>query len=247
MSGATAIVERFSAWSPGIECADDLATWCRAPRPLQAHGHPEAKFLPAMLRRRCKPLTRIMLTAAYDCCQGDEALLSQTRTVFASRHGSINESIGLLEAIAAAGRVSAATFSHTVHNAQAGLFSIAAANRQASSSLAGQEDSFAAGFVEALTHLQRAPEQKVLFVTGDVPLADSFAPLIDEPPMSYGVGLLLSATGTGTALSLGIETNLTDPEPTKWPAAFEFLRWLHSDEESTVIQTPMRKWTFRRR
>src|SRR5690606_23838308 len=117
----------------------------------------------------------------------------EVRTVFASRHGSINESIGLLEAIAESGRVSAATFSHSVHNAQAGLFSIAAGNRQASSSLAGQEDSFPAGFLEALTHLQRSPQQKVLLVTGDVPLAETFAPLIDEPPASYAVGLLLAS------------------------------------------------------
>ena len=51
------------------------------------------------------------------------------RTVFASRHGSINESIELIECVARGQPLSPAKFSHTVHNAQAGLFSIAARNR----------------------------------------------------------------------------------------------------------------------
>ncbi len=240
MSGATVI--RTAAWAPGIETEDALHAWFAAPRPLAADGHPEAKFLPAMLRRRCTPLTRIMLTAAYGCC--DEAELGSVRTVFASRHGSINESIDLLESIAAAARVSAATFSHSVHNAQAGLFSIAADNRQASSSLAGQEDSFPAAYLEALTLLQRSPKQKVLLVMGDVPLAATFAPLIDEPPASYAVGLLLAASGKGRRVDIdlapGDETVASPP----WPAAFELLRWLHDGEPRLIIPTPKRRWIF---
>jgi hypothetical protein len=239
-------IERSAAWAPGIETVEQLQAWFAGPRRLGAHGHPEAKFLPAMLRRRCTPLTKIMLTAAYGAC--DPAELSDVRTVFASRHGSINESIGLLEAIAASGRVSAATFSHSVHNAQAGLFSIAVGNRKASSSLAGQEDSFPAGFLEALTHLHRAPAQKVLLVMGDVPLAETFAPLIDEPPSSYGVGLLLASGGDGPRVSIELDPGPDSaPSPPPWPAAFEFLRWLQGGEPQLRIQTPRRTWTFQRR
>ncbi len=236
------VVERTAAWAPGIETDEQLLSWFHAPQPLAETGHPDAKFLPAMLRRRCTPLTKIMLTAAYGCCDANE--LSQVRTVFASRHGSINESIGLLEAIAESGRVSAATFSHSVHNAQAGLFSIAAGNRQASSSLAGQEDSFAAGFLEAMTHLHRAPAQKVLLVIGDVPLAETFAALIDEPPASYGVGLMLASEATGPRVSIAVEAGPACPPPSPWPAAFEFLRWLNGDDPQMRIHTPRRTWTF---
>lgn len=238
-------IERTSAWAPGIESAEQLRAWFAAPQPLAADAHPEAKFLPAMLRRRCTPLTKIMLTAAYGACDAGE--LGDVRTVFSSRHGSINESIGLLEAIAASGRVSAATFSHSVHNAQAGLFSIAVGNRQASSSLAGQEDSFPTGFLEALTHLHRAPERKVLLVMGDVPLAETFAKLVDESPASYGVGLLLSADGSGPRVSIDLEPGAENAPLPPWPAAFEFLRWLDSGEPRLCIQTPRRTWTFRRR
>ena len=239
-----AVVLRTSAWSPGIENDAELRRWLDRPAPLAAEGHPDAKFLPAMLRRRCTPLTRIMLTAAYGCC--DDAELAKVRTVFASRHGSINESIGLLESIAKSARLSAAVFSHSVHNAQAGLFSIAADNRQASSSLAGNEDSFPTGFVEALTHLQRSPNDKVLLVIGDVPLAETFAELIDEPPASYAVGMLLATGGQGPRVSIDLAAADQPGEATPWPAAFEFLRWLDSGESELPIFTPKRRWTFRR-
>ena len=134
-----------------------------------------------------------------------------------------------------------------MHNAQAGLFSIAAGNRQASSSLAGQEDSFPAGFLEALTHLQRSPQQKVLLVTGDVPLAETFAPLIDEPPASYAVGLLLASGNSGPRISIALEAGADHPPPPQWPVAFEFLRWLDSDEPRLRIPTPRRVWVFERR
>jgi len=248
MAGAepttSAVVLRSAAWSPGVETEADLEAWIAAPRPLQQEGHPDAKFLPAMLRRRCKPLTRIMLTAAYACCPQEE--LSQVRTVFTSRHGSINESIGLLHAIADSQRVSAATFSHTVHNAQAGLFSIAASNRRASSSIAASEDSFPAGFLEALTHLHRAPDDKVLLVTGDVPLAPTFASLIAEPQASYAVALLLGTTGHGPRVSLNIEPPAPAAEQPQWPAALDFLRWLETDQPDLNIPTPARTWRLHR-
>ena len=127
-----------AAWAPGLETPRRLAApGRRRPAPLGAEGVPDARFLPAMLRRRCTPLTRIMLRAAFDACPEAE-LRAEVRTVFASRHGSINESIELIECVARGLPLSPAKFSHTVHNAQAGLFSIAAGNRRASSSLAAQ-------------------------------------------------------------------------------------------------------------
>jgi hypothetical protein len=193
---------RWAAWSPGIETEDAWRAWARAPGPLAKQGAPDAKFLPAMLRRRCTPLTRTMLAAAWACLDAEE--LPRLRSVFASRHGSINESIGLLENVARREKLSPATFSHTVHNAQAALFSIAAQNRAASSSLSAQEDTWACAWVEALTFLERDPSAPVLVVIGDVPLADTFAPLVDEPavPYAFACRLASAADGPGVTLSL---------------------------------------------
>ena len=151
-----AYVKKWAAWAPGLEDTQAWLGWCAEPQPLAAEGRPEASFLPALLRRRCSPLTRIMLTVAFECCgEGERA---QVGSVFASRHGNINESIELLERLALQLPLSPTRFSHSVHNAQAGLFSIAAGNRRASSSIAAEAETFGCAYLEALGFLERAPE-----------------------------------------------------------------------------------------
>jgi len=239
------VLRRWAAWAPGHETPESWAAWAAAPVPLLGDGHPEAGFLPAMLRRRCTPLSRIVLTAAFACCPEPER--SQVRTVFASRHGSINESIDLLEAVVRSERISPAKFSHTVHNAQAGLFSIAAANRCASSSLSAGEDSFPCAWIEAATHVQREPDRAVLLVMADVPLADTFASLVDEPAVPYALALLVAATGEGSRVALSLEQgSATNSRRRSWPDAFEFLRWILGEEPALELEVGARRWSWRR-
>lgn len=238
------VLQRWGAWSPGLESREAWQRWAQSPTALECEGRPEARFLPALLRRRCSTLTRIMLTAAFESCP--EAQRSQVRTVFASRHGNINDSIEMVERLARDLPLSPARFSHTVHNAQAGLFSIAAENRQASSSVAAQEDTFACAFIEALMHLQREPSRSVLLVMADIPLATTFAALVEEPLAAYGVGLLLAARGDGEPLTfraMPAERNL--PAPTR-PDAVEFLRWLLGSEPRLSLGAGERRWQWER-
>ena len=221
-------VLRWSAWAPGIETPEAWRAWCAAPVPLAPTGHPAAKFLPAMLRRRCSPLTRIALTAAWGCVE--EGGLGRVRTVFASRHGSVNESIEMIEHVVRRERLSPAQFSHTVHNAQAGLFCIAAQNRSASCSIAARADTFACGWLEVLAHLERDPATPVLYVMADVQLAPRFAALVDEPESSYALALLVARGGEGPRLRVDLDGVEKTPV-TPWPHAGEFLRWFLSDAE----------------
>ncbi len=237
-------VRRWAAWAP--ECPDAAAweTWATAPRAIGTDGHPDARFLPPMLRRRCTPLTRMMLTAAFGCC--DERERAEVRTVFASRHGSINDSIALLEALVRGERISPAKFSHTVHNAQAGLFSIAAGNRQASSSLSARADTFGSAYLEALTHLDREPTRPVLLVVGDVPLDATFAPLVQEAVAGYALALLLTHNGEGEEIALEIGEATTPPAHPPWPDAIEFLRWLLAKEATLTLRSGRCTWSWSR-
>jgi len=237
------VVRGWSAWAPGLEDRESWERWAAEPSPLGLEGVPDAKFLPPMLRRRCTPLTKIMLRVAFDACP--EADRAGVRTVFASRHGSINESIDLIEAVVRNQRLSPAKFSHTVHNAQAGLFSIAAGNREASSSLAAQADTFPLGFLEALTHLDREPERPVLFVTGDVPLAPTFAPLVSEATASYAVGLLLATDGAGSRVDFEIASGDGKPPP-RWPQAAEFLRWWAAGADALHLEGARQQFRWKR-
>jgi hypothetical protein len=237
-------VRGWAAWAPGLEEAEAWRRWAKVPVPLGLEGVPDAKFLPAMLRRRCTPLTRIMLRAAYDACP--EAERAEVRTVFASRHGSINESIELIECVARSLPLSPAKFSHTVHNAQAGLFSIASGNRRASASLAAQDDTHAHGWLEALAHLEREPTRPLLLVTGDVPLAPTFAPLVQEPVCSYAVAWLLAADGAGEPLEIALSGGAGGAESRKWPEAAELLRFWLVSEPSVELHGKRLRATFRR-
>lgn len=238
-------MRRWSAWSGGREDAEAWRTWCAHPVELEAGGYPEARFLPALIRRRCGPLARITLTAAFACCGDDE--LDHCSTVFASRHGNINESIELLDRVAARQPLSPTVFSHTVHNAQAGLFHLAARNGHASSSIAAQADTFGCGYLEALALLAREPEHPVLLVTADVPLASTFAGLVDERDASYGLALLLASSGTGGRLAFSIEPAAPSSERARWPDAVEFLRWYLSDEPSLALGTGPRRFVWQKR
>jgi len=240
----TTRVRRWAAWAPA--CPDTAAweAWATNPGPIGTDGHPDARFLPPMLRRRCTPLTRMMLTAAFSCCDEDER--AEVRTVFASRHGSINDSIVLLEALVRGERISPAKFSHTVHNAQAGLFSIAAGNRQASSSLSARADTFGSAYLEALTHLDREPDRPVLLVVGDVPLDATFAPLVHEAVAGYALALLLTHHGEGEEIALAVgETTASSAHP-PWPDAIEFLRWLLAREAALTLRGGRCAWSWTR-
>jgi hypothetical protein len=239
-----AVVVSWAAWSPGREDAEAWRGWAREPAPLACEGHPNADFLPAMLRRRCSPLARIMLTTAFASCPPEER--AHVRTVFASRHGNINESIPLLDRLAEQQPISPTRFSHTVHNAQAGLFSIAAENRRASSSIAAQEDTFACGYLEALTHLEREPGRRVLLVTADIPLAPTFAALVEESVASYGLALLLAAEGTGARLGFRASPGAVRGTHEPRPDAMEFLRWLLSDEPQLRLGAGRCQWQWER-
>jgi len=231
-------LRRWAAWAPGLADASAWQAWAKAPRPVAREGSPEARFLPPLLRRRCTALSKAMLHVAFEGCPAQER--SEVRTVFASRHGENKESFPLFEAIAKGLPLSPARFTHTVHNAQAGLFSIAAGNRQASSSLSGERDSFACAFLEALTHLEREPDRSVLVVTGDVAIAPLFAPLLDEPEAAYAVALLLAQEGSGTTLGFeflpGVQRGDAGraSQDRAWPQALEFVRWLHGDGSSPL-------------
>ena len=218
----------WSAWAPGIETPEAWRAWCDAPVPLATTGHPEARFLPAMLRRRCSPLTRIALTAAWGCVAEGE--LAGVRTVFASRHGSVNESIEMIEqSRAASGSRPRRSATPSTTRRRACSDRRAEPRRRRARSRAAS-DTFACGWLEVLTHLERDPDCRVLYVMADVELAPRFAALVDEPEASYALALLIARDGDGPELRFDLAGADATPV-TPWPHAGVFLRWMLSAEE----------------
>jgi hypothetical protein len=243
------VLRDWRAWAPRtggapLESQADWKAWAQSPFALGCDGAPEVRFLAPPVRRRASRLTRLMLEVAWQCT-GD-AERARMRTVFASRHGAIHVAVKILAEIARAQPVSPLQFSHSVHNTQAGLFSIAAGNRAASSSVAAETDTFAHGFHDALLHLERAPQDSVLYVIGDEPIPDNLLHLVDEPPTAYAAAFLLAREGEGTPLDFSLDASRAPRKPRDWPDALEFVRFLASGAPELVLETGRRCWRWRR-
>jgi hypothetical protein len=236
-------IARWEAWAPGIGDADAWRAWARMPAAVPGEGRPDAAFVPALLRRRCDQLSRMMLEVAHRCCADDDA--AQLACVFASRHGSFATLVSLLDDIANREPVSPAKFSHSVHNTQAGLFSIFAGNRRPSMSLAGAADSFAHGFLEAAGVIHRERGRPVLLVVGDEPVPAPLDRLADVHHGAYALALRIEP-GTQLSLSLARSASGAQPAARARPAAREFLRgWLGGGSELHHAHPP-RAWVWRR-
>jgi hypothetical protein len=237
-------VMRWAAWAPGIETEQQWKAWARAPRELAEEGAPEIRFLPALQRRRCDQLSRMMLEVAHQCCETPR--LREVASVFASRHGAICTTVSLLEDLAADSVISPTRFSHSVHNTQSGLFSIWARNPRPSASVAACAETFAHGFLEAICMLHREGGRPVLFVAGDEAIPPPLSGISDHRGGAYAVAFLLGGSGLGTALEFRLEAARCEEARQERPDALEFVRWWISKEKSLRLARGRRAWVWTR-
>jgi hypothetical protein len=185
-----------------------------------------------------------MLRVAFDCLPLDD--VTCVPTVFASRYGDLTVTVELLEFLARREPLTANRFSHSVHNTQAGMFSIVAANRRKSTAVAAGRQTFPCGFLEALGMLGHGNGEKVLLVVGDEPLPPIFRRFTDDPVAAYAAGFLLARADHGPdAISLELGAGERGAKYS-WPQALEFLRWCLSGETTLTLGSDEFGWTWRR-
>ncbi len=196
------------------------------------------------MRRRCDQLSRMMLNVAHRSTQGLDA--SSMRSVFASQRGSLTVLISLLEKLVEERPLSPNMFSHSVHNTQAGLFSIWAKNALASTALAAGRQTFAHGFLEAISLLHAAENdgESVLLVTGDEAIPATITKQSGSVDGAYAVALVMSRVREG-GMRLRIEGCGDGPE-SDTPEALLYLRWLLSGERQLRLRYPHRTWVWER-
>ncbi len=155
--------------------APGLASWEQALPVLRG----EAAFAPSELapyapqllppneRRRAQPAVRQAFRAAEAACAGRDA--SQLATVFASSDGDLSILNRICTTVLQPPcAVSPTDFHNSVHNAAAGYWGIATGARAPSTTIAGYDESFALGLLEAGLQVQ-AEQTPVLLVAFDVP------------------------------------------------------------------------------
>jgi len=175
----------FGDWAGGSAALRDPASWTRAATDIAA-----PTLLPPAERRRAGAVVKVSLVAALEACTQAGVEPGTLATVFSSSSGDGANCHALCEALAQAERaVSPTRFTNSVHNASAGYWHIATANRQPSTSLCAYDASFGAGLLEAAAQCADTG-RAVLLVVSDVPYPE---PLLATRPIadSYGVAMVL--------------------------------------------------------
>ena len=193
-----------AAWAPGLDTPAAWQDWAAAPSEIAGSQEPGVKEMPPMLRRRAGFLGKMALEVAYKCLDGRQNI----PTIFCSRHGDVARALALLNNVVDGEPMSPTNFGLAVHNANAGLFSIARSDQASHIALAAGSSTVEHGVIEACSLLADGA-QMVLLVVYDTQLPAVYAPYLDcnEQPHAWSWlivpaaqnRLQLSWTGVGAA------------------------------------------------
>jgi hypothetical protein len=190
----------WGAWTPACQAKSDWADWYRdQSRPGADNGQsPTLPHVPAMQRRRFSRLTKMMLEVAHQCEPP-----RQCRTIFASRHGELNRTLGLLEEVIHHSPLSPIGFSQSVHNTASGIFGIVCDNHSASTSVAAGADTLPQALTEAFAQLNADPTP-LLLVFADEPVPDIYREYCQDAESPLALALVLAPANT-TPLHLRLQ------------------------------------------
>lgn len=146
-----------------------------------------------MVRRRLSTLSKSALKVAHDCV----ADLPQARIVFASRHGELRRTAGILADIEDASPVSPTAFSLSVLNAMSGVFSIARGDTSPAIAVSAGPATLGLALLEAHAQYMSDPASPVLLVYADEPADPCFGAVADEID-ERALGILLDASAPGS-------------------------------------------------
>ncbi|MDB5767287.1 MAG: 3-oxoacyl-(acyl-carrier-protein) synthase [Collimonas fungivorans] len=240
-----------AAWAPGLDTAAAWLAWAQQPYAIEGSGDAAVAAMPAMLRRRAGAMGKMALEAAYRCLDGKTGV----PTVFCSRHGECARSIELLADLAQDQPLSPTSFSLSVHNAAAGLFSIARKDQASHTALAAGHSGVEHAVIEACGLLaDGAPE--VLLVVYDCQLPELFQEFQDcqEQPFAWAWLMSAESAGSGNRIALSWdgagndETNAMEQESNsdRQPAGLDVLGFYLRRDRELVRTADGRRWRWGR-
>jgi len=223
---------RWSAWAPAMSVADNWLAWARCETSLPDHEETAAvRAMPPLLRRRSHPLGRAALEALY----APELAYADQPIILCSRHGEIDRSAILLQALATEGKVSPQEFSMSVHNAIPGLFLIARQSRSPVIALASENRLALSGITEALVRLADGVSS-VILIFCDAPLPMLFRPFVYNEPTCFAFALEMTA-GRDYRLACNDTDTAPSQEADSAPmsdSALPLLRFILDERESAL-------------
>jgi hypothetical protein len=194
-----------------------------------------------MLRRRAGFLGKMALDAAYRCAEGKNDI----PVVFCSRHGEVRRAVELLMDLVQDAPLSPTAFGLAVHNASAGLFSIARGDQANHVAVAAGSSSVEHAVIEACSLLaDGAP--CVLLVSYDENPPPVFAPFedCDEQPHAWA-WLMVPASDDVIRLRWSIAISGATGKPAL-PPSLQVLRFQLRREPALERIAGNRRWHWTR-
>ncbi len=246
-------IEACSAWSPGRQSLSEWDAWLKAPDFSASSETPAIPFVKASLRRRASAISRMMMWVSHAVVSTDSQsqpfLTDELTAVFATEGGESATTLELLQTLAAKEALSPMKFSLSVHNASAGLYSLATGNKAPSTTVSAGADTVACGLLEALATLHTPGTERVLFVAADEWLPEELRNHFIPTCYHYALAILLRRSGNAedandiscTYLARDTVAPIRDMFQQKQediPQAFQLIRWLLQDENRLSLEGP---------
>jgi hypothetical protein len=206
----------------------------------------DVSYIDPLLRRRLSPLARSALDVAQRCI-GD---LPSVSVVYASRHGELTRTIELLHSLRRQEPLSPATFSLSVLNAAAGVFSIARHDTAPATAISAGVESLGLGLLDTFARLQTQPDRPVLFIYAEAPVPAPLSPQMGDPEATLALALLLDPH---SLTRIHVQTAHHEGCASAEPQALSFIRALSLATNTTMTphdEGPLswlsghRRWTW---
>jgi hypothetical protein len=170
------------------------------------------------------------------------------RFIFCSRHGEFDRTLRVLNSLIAKEPVSPADFSLSVHNALAGLLSIAWENTAGHTVVAAGTDSFGYGLLEGVACLEAASSDRVMVVYFDDLLPPPYDEVDGGAETCVALALLLAPPRfDGRDFSIRLAPRERTPPPQAASAqALDFIRFMLSDDREKTSIGERTVWHWQR-
>ncbi len=237
-------VRDWSAFAPGLASRGQWLDWAQAPGLPVGDDTPAVTQMPAMLRRRLERQGRIALQPVYDCQSPQD---SDIPHVFASRHGDLSRTYGMLQALTRGEPLSPTAFGLSTHNAIAALYGIACGMHGNHVAVSAGATSAEAAVIEALCLLNQGARE-VVVVMYDSPLPDDYRVFADEPQCHYSWVWRIALADSGSdvfSLVSGSGAAQSNTSPCL-PHGLDVLRFVISGLDTMQFVERGRHWCWRR-
>ncbi len=242
MTKVTFSIQKWSVWSAERSDSADWIQWARENTNPATSTKPDISQIPALKRRRMSKLSKMALSTALNCLDGNE---QKPICVFASQHGELERTIKIINSFVNNEDTSPTDFSLSVHNTALGLFSIQTHNKMPATTIAAGDDTFGYALLEACNLLQRYPESSVLLVYFDEPLPPPLATLEGDHTEKISISLLISSEKT-SMISMNFEFLDKEIQSDYQHIGLEFLKFYLSDEPFKQAQTSRMIWSWKK-